>query len=450
MSCGVQTDLVEVAAALEALHASFDGEHAHALAPRGGIGLHRGDHEVGVDAVRDERLRPVDHEVVAVTDRGGGDGTEIAAGVRLGHGDGRHDLPGTHAWQPAGLLFLGRQIEQVGEADVVVRREAQRHTGISGVHQLLGDDGVVAEVAHAAATVGRGCRHAEEAAGAGRREQLARHDAGPFPFLEVWRHLAFDEASERGAEHLVFFGEDRAFHRSSYIAVQPPSTHSTWPVIHEASSPARNATLPAMSARLAEPPERDVPDDVVTQPSVVERVGGHRSQGVTGRHHVHADAVAGPFDGEGAAERDEAALRRAVGRPLRHAHHREHRGDVDDTTRRRCGQQWLRRPQQTERCGEPDRDLLVPRVVARVGKARLEPVTGAVHDDVEPTEPLGRRDHLLCRAGRGDVDRNGDRTRHGRARVGRTRQDRDHRSRRVHPWRPTLPRTVDRCRGSPR
>ena len=34
------------------------------------------------------------------------------------------ETPGSHA-----LLFVGRQVEQVGEAYVVVRREAQRHAG---------------------------------------------------------------------------------------------------------------------------------------------------------------------------------------------------------------------------------------------------------------------------------------------------------------------------------
>ena len=54
---GVQADLVEVAAALEALHAALDDQQREALRALVGVGLRDDDHQVGVDAVGDERLR---------------------------------------------------------------------------------------------------------------------------------------------------------------------------------------------------------------------------------------------------------------------------------------------------------------------------------------------------------------------------------------------------------
>ena len=53
----VQPDLVEVATALEALHAPLHHEQRDALVALGRIGLGGHDHEVGVDAVGDEGLR---------------------------------------------------------------------------------------------------------------------------------------------------------------------------------------------------------------------------------------------------------------------------------------------------------------------------------------------------------------------------------------------------------
>ncbi len=65
----VHPELLEVAAALEALHAALDHEQRDAAVALGGIGLQRDDHEVGVDAVGDERLRAVDHVVVVLAAR---------------------------------------------------------------------------------------------------------------------------------------------------------------------------------------------------------------------------------------------------------------------------------------------------------------------------------------------------------------------------------------------
>jgi hypothetical protein len=88
---GVHADLVEVAPPLEALHAALEDQQRHPGVLQRRIGLHRGDHEIGVDAVGDDRLGTVDDVVVAVADRRGGHRGKVGADARLGHRD-RGDL----------------------------------------------------------------------------------------------------------------------------------------------------------------------------------------------------------------------------------------------------------------------------------------------------------------------------------------------------------------------
>ena len=88
----MQADLVQVAAALEALHAALDDEQADALVAGLGVGAGDHDHQVGVDAVGDEGLGAVEQVVVALVDGGGADALQVAAGARLGHRDGGDHL----------------------------------------------------------------------------------------------------------------------------------------------------------------------------------------------------------------------------------------------------------------------------------------------------------------------------------------------------------------------
>ena len=90
----VEADLLEVAATFEAGHAALDDEQRHPAVALRRVGLGGDDHQVGVDAVGDERLRPVQDVLVAVADRGGGDAGEVGAGAGLGHRDGGDQLAG--------------------------------------------------------------------------------------------------------------------------------------------------------------------------------------------------------------------------------------------------------------------------------------------------------------------------------------------------------------------
>ena len=83
--------------------------------------------------------------------------------------------------QPALALLLVAVGEEVGQADVVVQRDAEPEAADAGALALFADDEVQAEVLGARAAVGLGHGHAEEAAAAGRGEHLARHDARRAP-----------------------------------------------------------------------------------------------------------------------------------------------------------------------------------------------------------------------------------------------------------------------------
>ena len=114
--------------------------------------------------------------------------------------------------QPPGLLLVGAQRQEVGQADVVVQGPAQPGGVDARTLDLLGDDQVVAEVVDAAPAmlVGRG--HAEEAVGAGAGEQRPVDHAGPLPLVVVGRHLGGDEARDAVPEQLVLVVEEGALH----------------------------------------------------------------------------------------------------------------------------------------------------------------------------------------------------------------------------------------------
>ena len=213
---GVHADLLEVAAALEAGRVALDDDERHPAVALARVGLDRGDHEVGVDAVRDERLRPVDDVVVAVAHSCRRHRRQVGADARLGHRDRRDQLTGTDAGQPALLLFVVRQVEEVRQADVVVEGQAETRRVDIGVLDLLGDHLVEPEVLDPAAT--ELLRHvdAEEPVRAGRPEERAVHDPRGFPFVPVGNGLAGEERAERVPERLMGVVEQGALHRPQF------------------------------------------------------------------------------------------------------------------------------------------------------------------------------------------------------------------------------------------
>jgi hypothetical protein len=171
-----------------------------------GVGARDHDHQVGVDAVADEGLRAVEQVVVTVVDGRGAYALQVAACARLCHGDRRDDLPGHAAGQPAPLLLVGADGDQVGDDDVGVHREP-RAVG-AGAGLLLGEDHVVAEVGDARAVVLLGHVEAQQPGLAGLEPELARDDPVLLPLVVERDDLALVEGPRRLAEVLVLGGVD--------------------------------------------------------------------------------------------------------------------------------------------------------------------------------------------------------------------------------------------------
>ncbi len=152
--------------------------------------------------------------MVAVADRLGLHAAQIAADLGLGHGDHGDQVAGDQARQPAGLLFIGSVIDQIGHGDVGVGGEADGR----GVHprQFLDQDGAVAEVAAGAAVfLGRG--DAQQTLLASAQPQRFGHDAVAFPLSVVRDDLSLDEPPDLVAEHLMVVAENLA-HRHRFLS----------------------------------------------------------------------------------------------------------------------------------------------------------------------------------------------------------------------------------------
>ena len=129
--------------------------------------------------------------MVAVLDRAGLDALQVAAGAGLGHRDRGDELTRAELRQPALLLLLVGQAQQVRRDDVVVQTEPD--AAVAAVGGLLGDDGVVAEVGVAAAAVLLGDRHSQKALLTGFQPHAPVDDLLLLPLVVVRRDVAFQE-----------------------------------------------------------------------------------------------------------------------------------------------------------------------------------------------------------------------------------------------------------------
>lgn len=206
---GRQADLLQRAGAREARGVGVDDEQADAVLPGRRIGADGDDEEVGEHAVGDEGLRAVDDEVVAVGDRGRGDRGEVGAGAGFGQRDGADLLAGDHRREPAFVLLIGTERDEVRGDEIVLTVDRHRHVGGAGAGELFDDDRVVAEVFHAAAAEFLGRGDADEPGLGGLAEEAAIDHARGAPRLEVRRHLALDEAADDITELVVRLVEDR-------------------------------------------------------------------------------------------------------------------------------------------------------------------------------------------------------------------------------------------------
>ena len=129
------------------------------LEPCAGIGLRDHSDQAGVQPVRDEGLRTVDHVVVAVPDRARADRLQVGACARFGHRDRTDEFARGHARQPVALLGLVAVVEHVVRDDAV---HGVTEAGDAVPAHLLRDDGLVPHVAADAPVLRRDVR-AEQA-----------------------------------------------------------------------------------------------------------------------------------------------------------------------------------------------------------------------------------------------------------------------------------------------
>ena len=199
----VQADLVQLAAAGEAGHAALRHEQADAVRARLRFGAGHHDHQVGVDPVGDEGLGAVEHPAVAVPDRGGADALQVAACGGFGHRDRADALAGRHRRQPAGLLLLGAQVDEVGDGDVVLQAEPRAERRRAHRGELFHHHAAEAEVLRAEAAEPLRYEMADDGLLASRQPGLAVDDVLLLPALLVRRDLALDVGLDDLAERLV-------------------------------------------------------------------------------------------------------------------------------------------------------------------------------------------------------------------------------------------------------
>lgn len=179
---GVQADLLQIAAAVKPRCFGVDHQQRQPLVPVR-PGAHGDDEQVTGLPVGDKGFRAIDDIVVAVAHRRGANPGQIAAGAGLGHRDAEHRLAGHHTGQPAALLCLGRQIDEVGQHNIVLQRERDRLSRRTGPLELLDQDRVVAKVVDSWSAELLRHREAQQPQFPGLGEQPSVPASGAFPVL---------------------------------------------------------------------------------------------------------------------------------------------------------------------------------------------------------------------------------------------------------------------------
>jgi hypothetical protein len=189
-------------------------------ARRVGLGDH--DDQVGQLAVGDERLLSIEDVRVAVAHRGGTHPGQVGAGARLAHRDGRDQVAGAEAGQPALALLVGGQLGEVRCDHVVVQAEAE--AGAAGTDDLLDQYRVEPEVALPAAAVLLRHVKAEQAGGAGLAPHRAVDQAGLLPRRVVRHRLAGEEGAAQFPELLMDRFVQVLFHKARVCQASSSAT----------------------------------------------------------------------------------------------------------------------------------------------------------------------------------------------------------------------------------
>src|ERR1019366_9143947 len=211
---GVLTDLLEIAAAVEAVYSTLDEQQADTAVALARVGLNGDDDQIRVDPVGDEGLRSVEQVVVAGADRRRLDPGEIGSGARLGHRARGDQLAAGDRRQPAFALLVVGVGQQIGQADIVVQGQPEGEAADLCERSLLADHDVEAEVVDARTAVALRDRHPREAERGSLRVELARDDSRALPLGVVGARLLSEKAAEALAVAVLLLAEERASYQT--------------------------------------------------------------------------------------------------------------------------------------------------------------------------------------------------------------------------------------------
>ena len=162
----------------------------------------RDDHHDAADpAVRDERLRAVDHPALALPDCRRAHAGRVAPGARFGEAPGPPHLAADEPRQVLLLLRGAPERRDVGGAQTVVRRDRERHRG-THARQFFDADAVVDRRERRAAVFLWKLN-----AGEPERRELRQEIVGELlrlvPLHDVWTDLGFREFADRPAQQFL-------------------------------------------------------------------------------------------------------------------------------------------------------------------------------------------------------------------------------------------------------
>ena len=206
------------------------------------------------------------------------------------------------------------------------------------------------------------------------------------------RHLALAHRLLRDvgdARRLRLAGRDDE--RLHQAAVRPPSTTSTVPVANSAET--RYSTASAISSVVPSRPRgcraRSASSD---SPDLLDEAPHPRRVDGAGADGVDPDPVGDVVDRERTRQRDDGALRGAVGSAVAEADQRRDRGDVHDRAAAAGRHVRDRVLAAEERPARVDREDVLPDLERRVGRVRRRADPGDVDEHVDAHH---RRRHLL-------------------------------------------------------
>ncbi|MNO43811.1 hypothetical protein D3C76_340400 [compost metagenome] len=214
-------DLVQLASTLETGTGGFHSDQADAFGAGGRVGLAHHDDQVGDQAMADEGLAAVDHVLVAIAHGGGAHGLEVAAGARLGHGDGQDQLAGTGTRQPSlFLLFIAAAGDVRGDD---IGMHAEIGTTDTGLGEGFVEHRAMAEIATTTAVFARQ-GDAQQAFAAGLEPGFTVDLARLVPGGLARYAFALEKALRRGAENLMVVAKDGAV--NVHVALHLPAVRA--------------------------------------------------------------------------------------------------------------------------------------------------------------------------------------------------------------------------------